>query len=180
MQLLQQNDEVAFAELYNRYWERMLIQANLLLQSHEDSEEIVQDIFVQLWKRRKTISLIYSFHTYLASILKYECFSLLAKKKARKLSFLQNEVVEKADHSTQQWLDYETLRTSLETAVLQLPEKCQLIFRLSREHGLTDIQIAETLNITHKTVRTQMHRALKKLKIALHQFSNFTFSLLLF
>ncbi len=169
LSLLQSGDEAAFAELYDRYWEKMLIRANMQLQSPEDAEEIVQDIFVRLW-RREPVVLKYSFHTYIASVLKYECYRLLAEKKARKLITLYGELPEKMDHSTEQWLEYEYLRAELERSVRELPEKCRIIFRLSREHGLTELQIAENLHLSPKTVQTQMYRALKKLKTRLHQF----------
>jgi RNA polymerase sigma-70 factor (ECF subfamily) len=169
LQLLQSGDEAAFTELYDRYWEKMLIRANMQLQSPEDAEEIVQDIFVRLWRRREAIVLRYSFHTYIASVLKYECFRLLAEKKARKLQTQYGDLPEKMDHSTEQWLEYEHLRAELEKTVQQLPEKCRIIFRLSREQGLTELQIAENLQLSPKTIQTQMYRALKKLKTKLHQ-----------
>jgi RNA polymerase sigma-70 factor (ECF subfamily) len=173
LQLLQNSEEAAFTELYDRYWEKMLVRANMQLQSPEDAEEIVQDIFIRLWKRRETIVLKYSFHTYIASVLKYECYRMLAEKKTRKLPTWYGDIPEKPDHSTEQWLDYEYVRAELEKTVQQLPEKCRIIFRLSREQGLTDIQIAENLQLSPKTIRTQMYRALKKLKTRLYQCINF-------
>lgn len=169
VRLLQSSDEVAFTELYDRYWEKMLIRANMQLQSPEDAEEIVQDIFIRLWRRRETIDIRHTFHTYIASILKYECYRLLAEKKARKLVTQYGDLPEKMDHSTEQWLDYESLRAELERTVQQLPEKCRIVFRLSREQGLTEKQIAENLQLSPKTIQTQMYRALKKLKTRLHQ-----------
>lgn len=169
VRLLQNSDEAAFTELYDRYWEKMLIRANMQLQSPEDAEEIVQDIFIRLWRRRESIDIRHTFHTYIASILKYECYHLLAEKKARKLVTQYGDLPEKMDHSTEQWLDYESLRAELERTVQQLPEKCRIVFRLSREQGLTEKQIAENLQLSPKTIQTQMYRALKKLKTRLHE-----------
>lgn len=73
-------------------------------------------------------------------------------------------MVEKEDYSTQHWLDFDYLREELEAAISRLPEKCQLIFRMSREDELDDKVIAEKLHISVNTVRTQMYRALQKLK----------------
>ncbi len=119
LQLLQNSSEAAFTELYDRYWEKMLVRANMQLESPEDAEEILQDIFIRLWKRRETIVLRHSFHTYIASILKYECYRLLAEKKARKLLTGYGDLPEKPDHSTEQWLDYEDVRAELEKTVQQ-------------------------------------------------------------
>jgi RNA polymerase sigma-70 factor (ECF subfamily) len=168
--LLDGNDEEAFTELYNRYWKRLLVRAKLLLNSYEDAEELVHDIFVSLWKKRSTLTIKYSFHTYIAAMLQYGCFKVLANRKRQRIRQISGELPEKEDLSTQQWLDFEQLRQELEAAVGQLPDKCRLIFRLSREQGLTDKEIAQKLEISVNTVRVQMHRALAKLKTSLNSF----------
>jgi RNA polymerase sigma-70 factor (family 1) len=165
--LLHDSSEAAFTELYDRYWKRLLIRAKVLLHSHEDAEELVHDIFVRLWKKRTSLSITHSFHTYIAAMLQYGCFDILATRKKQRT---EPQLPEMADVSTQQWLDFEALRQQLEAAVSQLPEKCRLVFRLSRENGLSDQQIADELDLSVNTVRTQMHRALTKLKTNLHSF----------
>jgi len=167
---LSEGEEAAFTELYDRYWKKMLVRAVILLHSHEDAEELVHDIFVKLWKKRNSLSLTHSFHTYIAAMLQYGCFEVLANRKRRRMAVMSAELPELADLSTQQFLDFEALRAQLETAVQELPEKCQLIFRLSREQGLSDQAIADQLDVSVNTVRTQMHRALTKLKTSLQSF----------
>jgi RNA polymerase sigma-70 factor (ECF subfamily) len=168
--LIGKDDEQAFRILYDRYWKKLLVQALIKLQTAGEAEEIVQTIFINLWRRRHTIRLKYSFHTYVASCLKYEVLRQLALNKKEKyfrgdVSALH--VVE--DHSTRHWLDYEQLRDEIEKNVQLLPEKCQLVFRLSREAGLTEKQIAESLNIAPKTVQAHMGKALKQLRTSLQQ-----------
>lgn len=169
--LLQCSDEGAFTELYDRYWKKLLARANLLLHSQEDAEEIVHDIFVRIWQKRETLKIINTFHTYVAAMLQYGCFKILAQRKVFRMNDTTDPLLDPADKSsTQEWLDFEYLRRELENAVLLLPDKCQLIFRLSREQGLSDKAIAEKLNVSVNTVRTQMHRALQKLKTSLNSF----------
>jgi RNA polymerase sigma-70 factor (ECF subfamily) len=168
--LLKVSDEAAFTELYERYWKKLLVRANLLLRSNEDAEEVVHDIFVKLWKKRETITIINSFHTYIAAMLQYDCFKVLAEHKRKRLQKTRTDAPEIEDYSTQQFLDFEYLRSELEAAVSQLPERCQLIFRMSREQGLTDKQIAQELDVSVNTVRTQMNRALNSLKTNLNNF----------
>ena len=165
MELVKNGDINAFEALYDRYWEKMLVRANLLLRSQADAEDLVQDVFIHVWTKRDRIVLTHRFHTYVASVLKYKIYRRMAEKEVKPPSLRET-----SDHSTEQWLDYEYLRAELEEAVQALPEKCRIIFRLSREDGLTDLQIADNLGLAHKTVRTQMYRALKKLKVALHTF----------
>lgn len=170
VKLLYDSDEAAFTALYDRYWKRLLIRAKVLLQSHEEAEELVHDVFVKLWKKRTSLAITHSFHTYIAAMLQYGCFDKLATRRRKRTEINLPELPEVPDASTQQWLDFEALSQQLETAVSQLPEKCQLIFRLSREQGLSDQQIADQLELSVNTVRTQMHRALTKLKTTLHSF----------
>ncbi|MFA6083848.1 RNA polymerase sigma factor [Mucilaginibacter sp.] len=168
--LVTQNDNNAFKLLYNRYWKKLLIQAYSKLQSQILAEEVVQDCFINFWKRRKRIELKYTFRTYIASVVRYEVMAQLAKsnKHSSFTEDIDGIVVE--DHSTQQWLDFEELREHFETAVTALPEKCQLIFRLSREGGFTDKQISENLSISHKTVEAHIRKALKILRLTLGNF----------
>ncbi|HAK28549.1 MAG TPA: RNA polymerase sigma-70 factor, partial [Sphingobacterium sp.] len=74
------------------------------------------------------------------------------------------------DNSTEDWLQFEELRVRLDQLVSELPEKCQLVFKLSREEGLTYKQIAEHMNISVKTVETQLSRALKKIRAGIQRF----------
>lgn len=167
--LLKNDDEKAFTELYERYWKKLLVSANLLLDSREDAEELVHDIFVTLWTKRGQLQILHSFHTYIAAMVRYGCFRILAGR--RRLRTKETaEGLEMADPSTQQWLEFEDLRGELEKAVGRLPEKCRLIFRLSREQDLSDKEIARRLDLSVNTVRTQMHRALQKLKTAINFF----------
>lgn len=168
--LLQNDDEQAFTELYDRYWKKLLIRANLLLNSQEDAEEVVHDVFVTLWDKRTKLRILHTLHTYIAAMLRYGCFKALAKRRQLRKKVTPDDPPESPDFSTQQWLEFEDLREELEEAVRQLPEKCQLIFRLSREQYLSDKEIAQELDLSVNTVRTQMHRALQKLKTSLGSF----------
>jgi len=168
--LIAKDDEQAFRVIYDRYWKRLLVQAILKLHSPGQAEEIVQTVFINLWRRRHTIQLKFSFHTYVASMLKYEVLHQLAANK-KENNLLQNvsalHVAE--DNSTRNWLEYDQLCEEIEKTVQSLPEKCQLVFRLSRENGLTEKQIAETLDIAPKTVQAHMSKALKQLRTSLQQ-----------
>jgi RNA polymerase sigma-70 factor (family 1) len=178
-QLVAKDDEKAYRTLYDRYWNKLLVQAMLKLRVEEEVEEILQDIFLNLWRRRKTIQIKNTFHTYIASIVKYEILRKLAKLKAKNTlegKFSALNIVEA--NTTQDWLDFEDLRDQIETSVCSLPEKCQLVFRLSREQGFTEKQIAGALHISPKTVEAHISKALKALRSSLTELSGVFFSLL--
>ena len=168
--LITENNDAAFRILYDRYWNRMLVKAFALLQSYDIAEEVVQDAFINFWKRRHTLQLKYSFHTYIASVVKYEVMAKLAQKRKQPLYIDDMEIAPAADHSTQQWLDFDELKERIEYTIHTLPDKCQLVFRLSREEGLTAKQISDTLDISHKTVEAHISKAIKILRVSLSSF----------
>jgi len=167
LQRLQLNrDAAAFTSLYERYWEKLVTLAYIRLQSTMDAQEVVQEVFLDIWKRSDNIHIRHSFHTYISAALKYKIITLLAKRKTEtdSQSMLNHS---ESDISTEQWLSYHELRDELENTVMALPEKCQLVFRLSREKGFSEKQIAATLNISVKTVEAHMSRALRSLRTSL-------------
>lgn len=168
--MIAEDNEYAFRTLYERYWKRMLIKAYSLLRSHDLAEEVVQDAFINLWKRRHTLLLKNSFDTYISAVVKYEVMSKLAVRFTQPLYLDDITIAPAQDHSTQQWLDFDELYGEIQQTISTLPEKCQLVFRLSREEGLTARQISESLHISPKTVEAHISKALKTLRISLSSF----------
>ncbi|MDB5116392.1 MAG: polymerase sigma-70 factor [Mucilaginibacter sp.] len=168
--LITQDDVKAFQLLYNRYWKRMLAKAYSQLQSHTAAEEVVQDAFINFWKRRHKIELKYRFHTYIASVVKYEVMAHLAKKSKQHLYIDDLSLPVIQDHSTQHWLDFDELKLQMDNLIHALPSKCQLVFKLSREHGLSDKQISENLEISRKTVEAHISKALRTLRLSINNF----------
>ena len=163
--LRKHNDKNAFEELYNRYWEKLLIQALLKLNSEYEAEEVVQDVFLNLWRRRKTIEIKYTFHTYIASCVKYEILNKLAqRKKEIKLKSQTITHLSEESNTTEESINYAALVAQIEETVKALPEKCQLVYRMSREEGLSQKQIAEQLKISQKTIETHINKALKAIR----------------
>src|SRR5690606_8759561 len=135
--LLKSDDEAAFTTLYNRYWKKLFVVASYRVGNLEEAEEIVQDIFTSLWDRRNTLVLTSDLSNYLAVSVKYRVIKTLDKhyNKQRYIeSLLVNELI---DNSTEEKLSFDELREELAKHVKQLPERCQLVFRLSREDGLS-------------------------------------------
>jgi RNA polymerase sigma-70 factor (family 1) len=167
--LVKADNAEAFKTLYNRYWKKILIKAYTQLNSYETAEEIVQDAFINFWNRRYKIELKYSFHTYIASVVKYEVMACLARNGKRSMSYIDDlKIAEIEDHATQQWLDFDDLKNQIEKFVQLLPDKCQLVFKLSRDKGLTDKQISKDLDISQKTVEAHLTKALKSLRLSIN------------
>ncbi|APU97537.1 RNA polymerase sigma-70 factor [Sphingobacterium siyangense] len=167
--LIQQDDSLAFEALYDRYWKTLYYQAARKTNSLEDAQEIVQNIFTSLWLRRHQLQIKSNLASYLAVAVKYKVFKYLAQQYKQKAFKHDTEWVD-FDNSTENWLQFEELRVRLDQLVSELPEKCQLVFKLSREEGLSYKQIAESMNISVKTVETQLSRALKKIRTGIQRF----------
>jgi RNA polymerase sigma-70 factor (family 1) len=169
--LLQQGDECAFTHLYNRYWSKLFAIAANKIKELDEAEEIVQDIFVSLWKRRNELGVIDTLSSYLAVSVKYRVIKVLDKRNSQqKYSDYSQHSADIADDSTQQWLEFEELRSRLACFVADLPEKCRLVYQLSRESGLSQKKIAAELGISEKTVEAHLGKALKTLRTRLSQF----------
>ena len=162
--LLKMSDETAFTELYNRYWKLLFSVAANKTGSLTDAEEMVQEVFVDVWKRRETLEIVLSVKSYLAAATKFQVYSFLAKKQReqRALNVLTNENI----CTPEQELDFKNLQISLHENVGSLPEKCRLIYLL-RQDGLSNKEIAKSLNISIKTVEGQVTTALRRVRTGL-------------
>jgi RNA polymerase sigma-70 factor (ECF subfamily) len=165
MLLLQQGDEDAFTELYNRYWQRFFIIATHATQSASEAEEIVQDVFLRIWNKRESLDIITSVQHYLAVSIKYEIINRLRKQSRRErlLKTSGLDVITSVE-STEQIIREKELMAELEQTIRSLPEKCQIVFRLSRQSGFSNHEIARELNISINTVESHLSRALRTMR----------------
>lgn len=165
--LLKKDDKHAFTELYNRYWDKLFIIASHTLNSSEEAEEVVHDVFLNLWKLRHDLEITKSLNNYLAVAVKYQVLNKL-KLQARRQQLLSKRILSPDslynEDPTGNWLREKELMRELEKTVQQLPEKCGIVFRLSRENGQTSKQIAEQLNISVNTVDSHLAKALRILR----------------
>lgn len=161
---LKQGDEIALTLLYNRYWDKLLAVACHRLNDPEAAEEIVQDVFISLWHRRQQLDIKFTLHTYLSVAVKYKIINEMDKQhrlRSKEQSILK---MVQTEPSAEEYIFERELWERIEANVKQLPEKCQIVFRMSREEGLTNKQIASTLGVAEKTVEAHMSKALREIK----------------
>lgn len=173
LDLLKKDDDAAFTEIYNRYWKKLFTAASNKLDDLAEAEDIVQQVFITIWNRRAVLEITSSLASYLAVAVKYHVFKSLDKNFKRR-QFAGDEaaaaILEVADDSTRQWLEFQEVRERLALLVAALPEKCRLVYQLSREQGYSQKQIAAELDISEKTVEAHMSKAIKSLKTGLKSF----------
>lgn len=163
--LLRIGDQEAFTEIYNRYWKVLFHMAANKTNSLPEAEEIVQDLFLDIWKRREQLEISASIKTYLAVALKYRVINLLAvRNKKQRYERYASSKVSIADDSTEQWLGFHELDQRLARLVSDLPDKCRLVYQLKKEKGYSQREIALQLQISEKAVEANITRALKLLR----------------
>jgi len=162
--LLQNGDQGAFSEIYRRFWDKIFAVAYHRLPDRAEAEEVVQEVFLSLWKRRSTLQIRYTLHTYLSVATKYQIINRQSREYIKKNGIAIAEVAEQGINTTQLWFSERELRQELDKHINELPQKCRLIFKMSRELYKSNTQIAEELNVSEKTVEAHITRALKILR----------------
>ena len=169
IKLLKTGDEKAFQEIYKRYWQQLYKTAYNKLHLHEIAEETVQNIFVKLWEKR-TVSTIQHLENYLRTAVKYQVInyykSLLAKEKY--LQIIKNEYLSTSNISTTKLL-LDELSVIIDKAIHELPEKTQLIFKLSRNENYSVKEISASLDLSEKAVEYHITKSLKQLRVYLKE-----------
>jgi RNA polymerase sigma-70 factor (ECF subfamily) len=163
-----EDDYAAFEQIFKRTYKMLCAYSCKVVKSREMAEEIVDDVFFGLWSNRKKIQITSSFQGYLSTAIRNRSLDWLRKLKHKRSTELQNAGVlicgQSIAHET---LIYRELQAQIDHAIQELPRQCRTIFLMSRDQDLKYKEIAEILNISIKTVDTQMGRALKHLQKAI-------------
>ena len=170
-QIKRSDNYKAFEIIYRRFYHRLASFAFRFVQSSYEAEEVVSDVFYKLWKNRKNIQITSSLQSYLFTSVRNKCLDKLRVENRKNQcddSILVN-FTSNISNPLQHTLG-EELRKRIETAIEALPRDRKRIFRLSRDNGLKYKEIAALLNISIKTVETQMGRALKYLRRELKEY----------
>lgn len=170
IQSLKNSDEAAFTEIYHRYWKLMFAVAANKLNDLAVAEDLVQDVFADIWNRRHTIAVDGPLRAYLAVAMKYKVIDArLRRSRITAHASSAAEMQETADNSLEQKVHFDELRNKLARLVADLPEKARLVYQLSREEGFAHREIARHLQISEKNVEYHLYRAIKSLRIRLGQ-----------
>jgi RNA polymerase sigma-70 factor (ECF subfamily) len=166
VQLLQGDDEVAFNEIYHRYWQRVYAVGYHFSKQKHAAEETVQQVFMSLWDRREQFTIESSLEAYLATAAKYTVLDQRIKDQRRRGLLSKMPFAQEASDAEAQ-LQTRILQEYLHKQVEQLPEKTRIIFKYSRETGLSAPEISEVMQISPKTVEAHITKAIKSLRLSL-------------
>ena len=160
---IQKDNKQAFSSLFNSSYKMLCIYIVQFTKNMDDAEDIVQEVFVNIWSKRHSIIIHSSLKSYLYRAA-YNGYVDRIRKEHRKDLFL----IELKHQALQPQLEDENNSEEkvykLKIIVEQLPKKCKQIFLLSKSEGLKNKEIAENLNISIKTVESQMRIAFQKIR----------------
>ena len=159
---LRQGDEAAFESLFRAFAPGLCGFVARYVDSRAVAEEIVQDLFLTIWRKRATLMIEQSVATYLFTAARNRAVNHLRHERIarRWAGSVIGRIEAPAASGEAELLEMLDLQDGIE----RLPARCRLIFTLSRQHGMTYDQIAESLGLSVKTVEVQMGRALKALR----------------
>jgi RNA polymerase sigma-70 factor (ECF subfamily) len=161
-QRIKRDDAQALKILFEKYFSLLCRFASKFVRTTDLAEEIVSDIFLNIWLKKETIEIKTSLKTYLYIAVRNQSLNYLKKNRIH-LEEIETIVKENrvSDLKADQLITYEELEDDIDTLLQQLPEKRQIIFRLNRLDGLSYKEIAEIFSISIHTVQNQMVAAVK-------------------
>jgi RNA polymerase sigma-70 factor, ECF subfamily len=155
--------EKQFKDLFDSQYTRLCQAACRVVKDEEESREIVQHAFMNLWENRADWEGIHSLQAYLYTSVYHRSVNIYKRLKVVRNRIADRETFREG-YQPADILEIEQLERAIAEAVDSLPARCRDIFLLSREEGLTYKAIAEKLGISVKTVEVQMGIALKRIK----------------
>lgn len=170
LDLLERNSEKAIELLFRKYYS-YLVKAILRIVPKENiAEDLAQDVFFELWKKRNTLKINISFKAYISRAGRNKALNFIRDKKIKWDDADELEVMESSLGDVNENLQAEDLQALIDKSINELPEKCRLVFSLSRFEEMSYKEIAEQLGISIKTVENQISKALKQLRAKLEPY----------
>ncbi len=164
-------DEKMFEFIFKTYFYRLMAFAKKFIPNHNEAEDIVQDVFMKVWMKRKEIEED-TFQAFLFTLARNACLNHIKHRQIKDNYHINLEETAKEEglyyadffsdpfHQTV----FSEIQNEIETVLQSLPEQTQKVFRLSRFEGLKNTEIAKTLHVSLRTVEKHNIRALQKLK----------------
>jgi len=162
---IRQHDERALRELVNRHYVRLANFAFSLLRQRDFADEAVMNVFLNLWRRRATLSVNGQLRSYLLAAVGNQTVNVRKRQQRHAADALDDVVLSKLAGGTlaDEDLLFRELQAEVDELILSLPPQRQLIFRLNRVEGLDYATIAKALGVSKHTVQNHMVAAIRQL-----------------
>jgi RNA polymerase sigma-70 factor (ECF subfamily) len=165
---IRQGDKQEFEKLFRSSYVSLVRYAKTMIRDHDSAEEIVQDLFFRLWQDRQNLNIESSLNGYLFRSVHNRALHYIEHQKV--ISRHAGEVAAAAELTVEPVTDsiyYHELQARVARVLERLPDRCRMIFRMSRFEGLKYNEIADKLAVSLKTVEADMGKALKEFRKAL-------------
>ena len=170
------DDQAASAEIYRYFFPGLLSFAHSIVKDKFVAEEIIEDIFVKLWDNKKALPTVQNLSHYLYVSVKHASLNFISRKSKPPTVEIGDDFSLKLTCNSNSFIEKENI-AKINEAINLLPKKCRLIFRLVKEEGLKYKEVAQILDVSVKTIDSQMYIAFHKiteyLKIALPEFNSY-------
>jgi RNA polymerase sigma-70 factor (ECF subfamily) len=157
-------DERAFDEIFRAWYAPLVRATEVILRERAVAEEVVQEVMLELWRRRERLDANGSAQAYLFQASRNRALNHLRHLQVQRRSAPQLAGDDARDATAPARLIAQEMETALRAALDELTPRCREVFELSRVHGLKYGEIAETLGVTVKAVEAQMGKALRTLR----------------
>ena len=162
---LMNGNEKAFSAIFETYCDDVYGYSVSMLKTNVLAEEIVQDVFLNIWQHRDRLNPDLSFRSYVFTITRNLTFNLISKvanhRKLKEEVFYTSQKAYSPIENKMAEADYERIKNK---AIEQLPSKRRIIFEMSRVDGMSYKEISEALNISVSTVKGQTSKSLASIR----------------
>ncbi|MTI32556.1 RNA polymerase sigma-70 factor [Xanthovirga aplysinae] len=168
---IQKGNEEVFESIFRNHYEPLCMHAMRYLEDADAAEEVVQELFYQIWQKREELTINSSLKAYLFRSVRNSCLNLIKHEKVKEdyKNYNQHRI-NVAEKQVSLSVEENELSGLIIQAIEELPEERRKIFKMSRNEGLKYKEIAQHLNISVKTVEAQMGKALRFMREQLAEF----------
>ena len=161
----QKDDQKSFEEIFKLFYERLLNFCFCYIKGKEAAEEIASDVLFRIWEKRKDLSHVQNLETYLFIMVKNKSINYTKQFSNYRFVYLEESGSHELlnTHDPEKELERRELLFKMDQAIETLPHQCKIVFSLIKEEGLKYKEVAAILDISPRTVETQLVRALNKL-----------------
>ena len=169
LELLEKDDELAISLIFRTYYRYLCRVAYRIIPDSNTAEDLSQEVFFELWRRKGQLQAVTSLKAYLRRAAVNRALNFIRDQKV-KFADEQPQPLQSGGANAGQQMEADELQQRIDEAIDRLPERCRIVFVLSRFEDMSYQQIADALDISVKTVENQISKALRQLRESLGPF----------
>lgn len=171
IQGLKAGDENALEKIFHQYYRYLVVTAYHYLKDDGMAKDLVQDVFFKIWEKRSTLNIDQSLKAFLRRSVINRCIDELRKKRIQWDLIEESPAMEMSgSQDGQSAMETTELKKVVQDAIATLPDRCRLIFMMSRTDEMSHQEISDALDISKKTIENQITKAIKVIRIAVRDY----------